>query len=161
MRSQRFIADGTGAKPDTTGEEREQKMMWNEKPEHAWDGTFPIADWDRNKYFFDLEQFMDYLNDRELDDEEDGTPGDPFDVSDLQLTSCDEQAKPTWDFGHIFDGGEYTVDDDAPYDQEAKEIEALVNDWLQRNSPTLFSMTGKRLRTVDVQAAIDANRSAT
>jgi len=93
-------------------DERYQKLS-----EADWDGESPLVLFMDDRYFFDIEDIIQYMDDHDIPD-----------ASHLQFELC-ERAKP-----RHFDAEEF-CSDDMYEDQEldgAEEINATVNAWLAK-----------------------------
>lgn len=110
--------------------DRRAAERWAAKDAVEWDGTWPLAVWDDDAFFFDEDDLECYLDSRwggELDDA-------------LQLTTC----RP--DNGRHFEMNEYLQDslpDDSTVD--ADDIDKTVNDWIALNAPFGWQATGDRV----------------
>lgn len=110
-------------------QEKDASEKWFAKTAIEWDGEFPIALWDDDKFFFDesdLETYLDQIE-SELDE-------------NVWLTSCYPLT------GRYFDMTEYLCDElPEEGDLDDAEINKIVNDWIGENGPYSFQVTGKRL----------------
>jgi hypothetical protein len=112
------------------------KAEWFEKPAVEWDGKFPIAIWNSERFFWCGTELQDWIEEQ---DEETLGLNPKLDDS-IWLTSC----KPN--NGRDFEMSDFLSDElheDSTLDDS--EINKTVNDWIAKNAPFSWSMTGDRL----------------
>ncbi len=87
-----------------------------------WDGETPLCEWMSDRYFWDIDEVQDAIDE------------DP----DIRLEVCVPQLSP------IFEMSEFLADvlplEDGELRADATEIDAAVNAWIAKHSP--FSWTG-------------------
>lgn len=108
------------------------------KPEKEWDGEFPIAISDRDKYFFDESDLLDYIQEMECDPDEI--------VNELRLSSCSPNVART------FDVNDWCSDDlaDDGEVRDAEGIDAEINAILQGLGVLSWSSNIDRLNVAQV-----------
>lgn len=121
------------------------EAKWAAKPEVEWDGEFPLAIWDDDKFFWNEEEVYEWLAD-DVDDEDLAD----FDPLDFKWTTTRER-KP-----REFDGSDYFTDylheDD---DTDFSELEKFVDQWAKDHIPTMHEATGQRISRVSLIAGLD------
>jgi hypothetical protein len=126
---------------------KQEAAKWVAKPEVEWDGEFPIATWDSDRYFFDADDLYDYLDEQQ----------DPNDLDGLRLTTCRETRV------REFIMAEH-MEDCLAEDQELDdaEINHVVNAWIKEHKPKTYKMTGQRLSIASIkrQLGIEAKPEA-
>lgn len=130
---------------------------WQTKPEIEWNGEFPICMADGNNYFWCIDDLVSYIEEqRELsDDGETELPVD-YDVSIFMIEGC-EPSRPRG-----FEVDEFLCDDlgeDGELLANRKDQDALnelVNEWIIEHAPKLYYGNGNRLKSADIQEAVDA-----
>lgn len=106
---------------------------WAARPAVEWNGEFPIAIHDDDRYFFDAESLLEYLR-----GDLDGTTGRR--VEDFRWTTC-RPNKPRY-----FDIDDFLCDDLASDEiVDSSDINKVVNDWIKANVPTMYYGTGERI----------------
>lgn len=106
------------------------------KPEVPWDGEFPIAVFDDDKYFFDIDEVAYWI-----DDLEEGTV--------FEFEACKEVQPRSFDV-------EEFLYDDLPEDGDipgGPEFSETVNAWIKANCPKLYLGNSDRI-TSQVLAAL-------
>lgn len=113
---------------------------WNAKTPVEWNGEFPIAVWDDDKYFFDADALYEYVDDLV----EDGG-----NVDDLKLTKCKNHEPREFELAEF-------LSDDLPEDFElpkgaAADINDDVNKWIKSHVPSLWFGTGERISRASLE----------
>jgi len=129
---------------------------WEGMPETPWDGTTPLVVYGSDRYFFDVDELCDYLDDMELvfaEGEEDveATTEEyrAAALSEVQLCFCKEVSPPTFELLALFDD----PDEDAEIDAAGLAVERAVNEWLS-NSRKMWTETNSRPTRESVLQAI-------
>lgn len=119
---------------------KQREADWLAKPEIEWDGEFPLAVWDDDRYFFDADALYEYVDDII----EDG--GNPL---GLKLTTCKRADVRQFEMNDF-------LCDDLPEDEtlDCEEIDKTVNDWIAANQPRLFYPTGERISQASLRAQL-------
>ena len=118
---------------------------WYSKPEVDWDGEWPIAEHNTDKYFFTDSDLLDYIE----ENYEDAESIDDV-LNSLRLTSC-HQCKP-----RTFDVNEWLCDD-LPDDGEVNDagsIDDRINAILSEIGTVSFMMNSDRLNVRQILTAI-------
>lgn len=121
-------------------ERRRRAAIWYAKPEVEWDGEFPIGTWDNDRYFWDADQLLEYLHDDDDDAADNAADERDIEIESLRLTSCQEV--PPRDFA-MNDYLSDSLGEDRELD--TAEIDRTVNEWIQKQRPLSYQMTGQRL----------------
>lgn len=125
---------------------RKEAERWYAKPEVQWDGEWPIAEYESNKYFFTDSDLLDYI-DENIEDVE--TIDDV--VNSLRLTSC-HQNKP-----RLFEINEWVNDDlgeDSDGVSDADSIDDRINAIIGEIGILSYSMNSERLNVRQILDAI-------
>lgn len=95
------------------------------KPEAVWDGKYPVALFNNDKYFFHEEELADYL----------------ADIEDYpEIEACDEMGN------RRFSVSEHVEWDDEHGDiGNENEIDDYVNKWIKDNVPPRYTGNGQRI----------------
>lgn len=115
-----------------------QWVLWTKREAIPWDGEFPIANWEDSKFFFYMEELLEYLY--ETSSEVPESTQIDF-LKDMMLTSCEPMTPRQFRVADLFD-------DCLGEEQEPPEndvLEKQVNDWLNSLGTLAYCMTGKRL----------------
>lgn len=108
---------------------KQEKELWEAKPIEEWDGKFPLSLWRDDKYFWDADDLLDYIE--EISDEA---------ADSLQLVACEIQPPS------LFEMSEFLCDDLAEGQEvDSVEIDKTVNDWIAANKPPVYWSTDRRL----------------
>lgn len=122
---------------------------WYAKPETDWDGSFPIALEDGDKYFFDESDLIDYLSEYE---------GNHQDIIDnVWLTTC-HPVKPRY-----FEVSEWLCDDlpeDSDGPKDAKSIDERINAILGEIGIVSYMADSVRLNVKQVLDEIGFNKDS-
>lgn len=116
---------------------RRDEERWLKMPEVEWDGVHPLCIFDDDRYFFDIDDLEQYLEETE-------TP-----IEKVRLVLCEEDPKPHFSMDdHVSDYmGENG--DVGP----TKKIDDTVNRWIDKNVPQMW-VAGKERPTL---ASLKAN----
>lgn len=112
---------------------------WYAKPELIWDGKWPIALDDSDKYFFDESDLLDYLHNELVE-------GTTIEDLSLRLTSC-HQNKP-----RTFEINEWCCDDlsDDGEVKDAESIDDRINAIIGEIGIVSYSANADRLNVRDI-----------
>jgi hypothetical protein len=106
-----------------------------------WDGIAPICIWMDDKYFFGESELYDYCDNNELK------------PSSLRLVLCVPNKSPIFDLDDFLCDvlPEYTGIDEISVnsDKTAKDIEDMVNQWIESISPITWIGGNKRINIED------------
>lgn len=114
---------------------------WLARPEAAWDGSFPLAIWDDDKFFWEVDELWDWLADHDDAD---------FDPLDLKWTTAVPSKIRTVELADIV--SDYLDEDDQT---DFSEIDKIINDWIAANVTTLYHATGKRISRASLIGHLD------
>lgn len=118
--------------------EKHEYERWFAKEPIEWDGEFPVALWDDDRFFFDADELGFYLEEYELE------------LEYLWLTTCEPNN------GRHFEMSEYLCDElPEEFDLDDKEINETVNKWISGHAPFSFYVTGKRLSIESVKRKLN------
>lgn len=134
--------------------DKEDHEKWNAKTEIDWDGEFPIAIWNDDRYFFDMESFVEYLEELSADSEDGRSPVQI--LGTLRMTTCRRDSPPTFELCDLFQ--DHLEEDQEP--PENRELEQQVNNWIAANAPELWWATGERINMAQLALAVHQNLNA-
>lgn len=103
---------------------------WQAKPDTEWDGSFPVMLWDDDKYFFDEEYLLEYV-----DEQEGGW-------ENIEIEACDPVVP------RPFDVHEFLQDDlseDGEVEGDWNTFNDTVNSWIKEHFPKTYIGNGKRI----------------
>ena len=123
---------------------REREEKWLAKPEVAWDGEFPLGNWDGDDYWFDEDSLLEFIGDRD-----DGWNG-------LKLTDCSPERPPSFDMDDFLN--DHTGPEWDGFGKDADEINGAVNRWIKEHAPKMFNQTGRRLSLKSVLEKLGVKR---
>lgn len=101
---------------------------WLKLKEVEWDGETPLVLHDDDQFFFSADDLEYYLEEHNLK------------VEDLRLVVCEEEGKPLFD---MYDLMEDYLPDGLDHD-DATKINAVVNRWIEKHVPVVWTAGDKR-----------------
>jgi len=107
------------------------RARWEALVAVPWDGETPLCLHDSDVFFHDEDALQDYLDEHGLKREE------------IRLVICVEEKPRSFDMvDHLSD----YLDPDGGFgdDGECREIDKTVNDWIEKNVPTMWTTGTKR-----------------
>lgn len=113
--------------------EKRRIKAWEGLPTAEWDGETPLVLDDDDKYFFDPDAIVDYLEEHNLK------------IEDLQLVICVPEDKPRFD---MYDVTSDYFAGDMDNDLDYSEINKKVNGWIEENLPAVW-VPGKTRPTLE------------
>ena len=106
-----------------------------EKAERAeWDGEIPLVEWENDKYFFDIEDIIHYLEENDIK------------IEDVELEICEKQTLPIFDINEfLYDHlpEDNSVDDYKRIDEDINSIikDSVSDVWIGSGKvPTIESL---------------------
>ena len=128
--------------------EKMRSESWYAKTAVEWDGQFPIGVWSDDQFFWDADEFFEYLMERqeEINSEHFVLGSDEQlmeTIDEVWLTRCKPSAPRHIDLMNY-------LYDDLPEDCDelpagGAEVEEAVNKWIDSIQPLSWHMTGQRL----------------
>ena len=135
--------------------EKQKSREWFAKPFAEWDGEFPVGEWVSDKYYWNEDELMDAVWECVQDSRKCGE----VEVADVvefcesrKLCTCQPVKR------RAFDVLEF-VADDLPGDEyggavvdekKCGELNDLVNEWIEKNTPKTYTMCGGKIEPVAV-----------
>lgn len=104
--------------------------VWKAVPSTSWDGSFPIMLWDDDRYFFDEEEFLDFI-----DDHEGGWDGVEIEACDPVVPRCFE----------VHDFLQDDLGEDSEVNGDWQAFDKMVNDWIKEHFPKTYIGNGQRI----------------
>lgn len=153
--------------------ERRKDRAWFDKLFAKWDGEFPVGEWVCDKFYWDEDELLDAIWECSQDSRKDGDSreysgsmdgGDGITFSDI-VAFCESRKICTCAPGkrRVFDVLDFVADDlpDEEYGigfgidgKKCDELNDLVNDWIEKNTPKTYFMSGGKIDPVDVAKAL-------
>lgn len=109
---------------------------WLKLKEVEWDGETPLVLHDDDRFFFCIDDLEWYLEDNNLK------------LEDLRLVLCEEEGKPQFDMYNLT---EDYLPDGLDHD-DATKINAVVNRWIDKHVPDVWTASDKRPSIASVAA---------
>jgi len=113
-----------------------ETRRWEALPVAEWDGQFPLAMWEDDRYFWDAESLAYYLGEclekesEEMTDEE---------LAAFRVVVCERDEPPPFDISrHLADflGERHEIDQ-----KDEDEINTFVNEWMKTKLPKAYIAT--------------------
>lgn len=102
------------------------------KPDAVWDGSYPVCLFDEDRYFFHPDEVADYL----ADWHEDADSLDDF----PEFEACSKLENRNFDVSELVEW-----DSDWGEIEDAEEINAHVDEWVEKHVPARYEGNGQRI----------------
>lgn len=95
-----------------------------------WDGEAPLASWEDDTYFFDVDSLADWLAENDLK------------IEDAQLVIAENDGPPVFEMREFL--ADYLCDDNSDQLSDTGKIDKIVNKWIEENTPSTYLPGNKR-----------------